>query len=236
MFTILTDNLDLFNFLKKKFFYLNKFNKENLIFITKKDQHWFIKYKKINIDFNSQENDLSFISWILRFIIQRDLLSKKIIFIHCSAVNYQNQLYIFLGKSGAGKSTILSNFPRKFQFTNDILIIENKNNFLGYFSPFEKDVLKNKKNKKMTIKSLFFLKKANQLEINNLDRKKLINYLLEDNYLGVFINEKYKITKKSQTIYLNFIVNLLKKTLFFQLKFPKQFNYKDFFYLIDERQ
>ncbi len=239
MFTILTDELKLFNFLKKKFFYTDFYNKKNLILIRKINNNWIIKYKKRKIEFrsNNNENELSFISWIIRFIIQRDLLIRRIIFLHCSAIIYKNQLLVFLGKSGAGKSTIYNNFPKKSRFTNDILIIKiDESNTIGYFSPFEKEILINKKKLFYKVRSLFLLKKDNYLKIKNINQKKLINLFLEDNFLNVFFKKDKKITIIEKQMFLRLIVNFLKTVSFFQLNFSKGFNYQDFFKLYEKKQ
>lgn len=82
--------------------------------------------------------------------------------IHSSGFNYKDKAFIFIGKSGAGKTTIANIFS-KFNILSDELvalrIIEGK--FFAFSTPFWGEMKNEEKNLKSKLKKIFFIKKHN---------------------------------------------------------------------------
>lgn len=101
--------------------------------------------------------------------------------IHCSAVNILGKAHLFLGESGAGKSTAMSLLSTKFQpLVDDTAVIRYENgSFYCYQLPFiEKNNWIKKGGKKYKIGRILFLRKSSHFLIEKLDSNKHIFELL----------------------------------------------------------
>lgn len=186
----------------------------------------YTKLPKLKIIINMKKKGLLFkdIDWIVRTMIQNSLLKYKIFFIHSSSIINKGRVFVFLGVSGKGKSTIISNFKKNSIIGDDILLLRKiGNDYHPYQSPFEKMRVNNMKNlEKSVIDRLFILKQGNKLEEKSIKPQKVISLLLSDNYAP-------RLPQVKIFFYSDLILDLVKKLKFAKLIFPKVFNKKDFF-------
>lgn len=227
---LIIDDKKLFNYFKANYwFFFNKNKEDNKIKIQieiKKNIKYYqikIKPEKLLIKVNIKKNLLfKDIEWIVRTMIQYNLLKYGVIFIHSSAFFYKNKVYAFLGTSGKGKSTIIKNFSKNNLLSDDILILKKeKESFFAYQSPFEKKRVNKKIKKRIKIKKMFLLKQGKELVEKKIAIKEVVNYFLADNYIP-------KLPKIKLDGYSELIFNLIKKIEIVSLFFPKKFN-KNFF-------
>lgn len=219
----------LFDYFRDNYWLINKNEKNNKIKIQikiKKDIKSYqikIEPEKLLIKVNIKKNLLfKDIEWIVRTMIQYNLLKYKIIFIHSSAFFYKDKAYAFLGSSGKGKSTIIKNFPKNNLLGDDILILKKeKESFFAYQSPFEKKRVDKKIKKRIKIRKMFLLEQGKELVEKKITVKEVINYFLADNYIP-------KLPKIKLDRYSELIFSLIKKIEIVSLFFPKKFN-KNFF-------
>lgn len=168
---------------------------------------------------------------ILRTILFELLAEAQGFMLHASAANIVRKANLFFGKSGVGKSTaaalIIAKYPT---LADDCVIIKKEGSkFYFYQTPFlETHEVSNKKNERMEIGKLYFLKKSAIFKIEKIPEKKFavsqlfnqfwsgqqylggqMKYLLEfadkhDFYYLYFAKDKYKllnlITKVTRSI------------------------------------
>jgi len=139
--------------------------------------------------------------------------------IHASAnIINKNEIIVFLGKSGSGKSTICKMLNSYFPaFASDTLIIKKlKNNFFAFQTPFyEKDTwLKKEYRNGFFIRSFFFINKSPHLNkiLKIKDLKSSLLYFIKQ-----IISEK-----KINNYKLNLIKELINKKAFYKLYFSKK--------------
>ncbi|HVZ66679.1 MAG TPA: hypothetical protein VG917_00275 [Patescibacteria group bacterium] len=111
-----------------------------------------------------------------------DLLSKSSGFnMHCSAVLDNSSIILFMGRSGAGKSTISNllneNYPK---VADDISLIKKTgSNFFFYEGPEISKNWANRTANKYHIRCIYFLKKANKSWSEKISKEKALKILLE---------------------------------------------------------
>lgn len=154
---------------------------------------------------------------ILLFIIE-NFYKKNGLILHCSSVmDSDKNSYLFIGKQGAGKSTILNLLRKKYIPLSDdnLLIVNIKSNFYAYQIPFlqsEKKIFKSSIRSK--IKKIFFLVKSNFCkEEVETDRNYIFNRL-SNNYKSIYDIKINKFRIKQ-------LLKLLKKNFFSKLYFSK---------------
>lgn len=136
-------------------------------------------------------------------------LQKNGFLLHASSLVKNGAGYLFLGKHGTGKSTIIKMVKNKLvykSFNDDYAIIRKINNdFILYSSPF---LEKNKieiSNDSAKISRIFFLKQAQFNKIEELDIRTAYQHLL-GNLLTVQVIKGLK--RKYSKKYLNSLMNL----------------------------
>ncbi len=173
-----------------------------------------------------EENIYSFDS-MMRIIFSYVLFLNKGLLLHSSGIVYKKNCYLFIGKSGKGKSTIIKNIrSKKIKILSDelvSLIFFNKKLF-SYKSPFWGELGRQKKmlrlentNRIFEVRKIFVLNKHTNffkiIKCNYMERTKhlLKNNLcvLKSNLLGGKV--------------LSTVVNIVKKDMFYKLNFNKNF-------------
>lgn len=107
--------------------------------------------------------------------------------IHASANNFNRKAYLFLTKSGGGKSTISKFFnDDHIKLSDDLSIIRKERGVFNYYqNPFyEKNPSSEKKSNKYPVGKIFFIKKAKFFKIEKIDDKNLIIYLFSKQILA----------------------------------------------------
>lgn len=173
-----------------------KENNEIMTYITggKIPSTYFELYKK------KEQNKLvtfyhigfSYFQIIIRFVLQ-ELLSKHGFILHASAIYYKGSAMIFPGKSGAGKSTIISLLKSDYAaLAHDSLIIKKEyNKYYAYQTPFwEKGWWIKRTYKRYPINKIIFIYKRTDTKIIKLYNNNIIFQLLLKN---LYITDKSQI-------------------------------------------
>lgn len=119
---------------------------------------------------------------LLRDIIVELLEKKGDFMIHASALEYNKFAYLFVGKSGVGKSTIVNLLDDDYQILADDSGILRKENDNYYFY---QSILNEKKNlykdsHRYPLGGIFFLKQTKQCRLKKIDDKEsILDYLLK---------------------------------------------------------
>jgi len=224
---LIIDDKLLFDYFKKNYWSVNnqKICKV-LIDVKGKDNLYQISIKsvKLNIKVDMKKKNLLFkdVDWIVRTMIQYSLLKFKVVFLHSSAAIFGNKVFIFLGESGKGKSTIIRNFDNNIVGDDIIILRKQASSFYVYQSPFEKLRVQIKKTLvKTKIGGLFVLYWGIKLEKKPIEPQKIVSLLLSDNYMP-------RLPKVSSNLYTELILDLIRKSNIVKLIFPKRFDKKDF--------
>lgn len=143
---------------------------------------------------------------ILIDILYKLLFPNKGILIHASAVFANNKAFLFLGKSEAGKSTIMRFLSKNYRpLADDSLIIKKENgDFYLYQTPFvehERWVRKNNSGK-YPIGRIFFLKKSKDFKAKKIKKEDdVVNELVKH----ILIVENSRDFQKYIKIILKFV-------------------------------
>src|SRR3989338_2574033 len=148
------------------------------------------KYHFLNIYNKTAKNKLTtyyliglFQFQIILLEILLDLLAKnKGLYLHASANVVSNKTYVFIGKSGTGKSTISKLLSKKYtKIADDGIFIRKKNkNYYCYMTPFFEKNSFFKKSDKYPLGGIYCLNKSNHFKIIKLQSQEYIyNRLLK---------------------------------------------------------
>jgi serine kinase of HPr protein (carbohydrate metabolism regulator) len=132
------------------------------------------------------------------------LLADKGFILHCSAVKIDNQALIFLGKQGAGKSTVAGLLSDNYEILADDngIIKKEKGKYYFYQVPrVEKNYRIKKNSKRYLIKAIFFLKKSSVYKVNKIKDKEFILKKMQCQLLGDLKNLKQKIKSLFKMVY-----------------------------------
>ncbi|MCR4263894.1 MAG: hypothetical protein NUV98_04220 [Candidatus Roizmanbacteria bacterium] len=137
--------------------------------------------------------------FILRKILLYLLKDKGFIF-HGAAVANNNDAFLFIGKSGSGKTTISSLLAPNFRSLNDdyTFIQKSGGTYCYYQTPlWERNGWYQKDNKQYKLKKIFFLKKASSCKIEKItDKEFLFKYLVSN-----LIEEEQYFKNKSKLVF-----------------------------------
>jgi hypothetical protein len=86
---------------------------------------------------SSAQSNFFLFSYYLRQIFLEEMTSNGGVILHASSLIYNGKAYVFIGKSGAGKTTIRGLFPELSSLGDDIALINKKGNvWYLWGSPF----------------------------------------------------------------------------------------------------
>lgn len=164
-------------------------------------------------DLYIRPNIYSFDSF-LRVFVSLNLNRENGFLIHSSGVLKDGYAFVFVGKSGSGKTTIANFLKNRFDILSDELIpIRIDKKIYAYSSPFWGSMKSVKNtNLKCILKNIFFIKKSNRLE--EVDDK---NYFLK--LIGCVMN--FSKNTKDNKLLIDKIIFLNKKDIIKTLYFPK---------------
>ena len=140
---------------------------------------------------------------IIRTILQNFLADSNGLIIHGSAVLNGRQAYIFLGRSGAGKSTIMNLLADKYKpLADDTIIIkkENKRYYLYQTPMMDKQAWVKKTSRKYAVGKLFFLRQKDSYTCKKIKNKNSITKKM----IKVFFTNKNH-SKEQMKFLLEFI-------------------------------
>lgn len=216
-------------FLKKKYQdYLSKEDKKTFyidIILTKKFKKlpFFRKSNKLFIfSVVSIENNFAYFNDIFLQIFMIILNETEGFIVHASTLCYKNHGYIFMGKEGAGKSTIRKICKFTESLSDDVAIIRKvRNKYYLFGSPFYQKTKKSYPNKKVLIKGVFNLTQKKYTKIEKIS--------FFDSFVALRSNVFSVEDLQSQNQHIN---NFLNKSEIFQLDFEKN---DDFWKIISDK-
>ncbi len=183
------------------------------------------KPKRIGITVSKQKlasfNDILV---LIKLLIEYNCVSKKILFFHGSSLTSNGKGYAFCAPSGTGKSTIVSQMPKRDILSDDLVVIKKSGNkFHLYTSPFDELMKNSFLLKNAPLDTIFFLKQSKQTKIENLTIEKgLYNLIVNNLVMGwnIIQAQKKRITNKSldksiHSLLLDLANSCNLKTLFF---------------------
>lgn len=135
---------------------------------------------------------------------------------HASANSMGGKAAIFLGKSGAGKSTIMTLLNPRFPAiaSDSIVIKKSGGDYYAYQTPFfEKETWVKRKTGRIPISRLFFLHKSKRCRVEKAGG--------EGDILNKVIQQVVKHEKKEGDMVNRVMKFIAEKPLFYQLYFPK---------------
>lgn len=166
-----------------------------IILNKKKDQHfsYHLKYmEEINDKYLVSYYDSFYYQIIMKHVLQKLLNKNGGLMLHASAVLFNTTAYLFLGKSGAGKSTAKGLLSKKFKpLSDDFSIVRQEKGKLYYYqTPFlEKELINNISYQRLSLKRLFFLKKSEYFSIIKLDDTKIkLDELISNSICNMYAN------------------------------------------------
>lgn len=192
-----------------EFYSRKKFN----IFLREKEHYLLISTgnkRKIKTFYDISIDQLVYL--VKRVI--NELLASNGFIIHASAIGKNNSAYLFLGQSGAGKSTIVNLLKKNFTPLADdsVIIKKEQNKFFLYQIPVkEKPDWINKSKKKYFIKKIYFLKKSAKVKVERIkDREKNLAKIMRQFWI-----------EKPNKNQIKLILDFIAKNDFYLLHFPK---------------
>lgn len=137
-------------------------------------------------------------------------------FQHASSIVHNRKAYLFLGKSGAGKTTISTLLRKKFhRFADDLVLVRKiGETYRCYQNPlWERNWWLSKHTESYELGKVFFIRKAEQCSLSRLaNNKQILELLLGDfTYDGVQIKDKME-------LFMRFVAEF---DHFYFLDFPK---------------
>lgn len=180
------------NFFEKRYIeiiYKKKEKKQYMSFFEEKNKKSINTFYQISI-FQFQT--------ILRHIINK-LLAGHGFILHGSASNINGRAFLFTGKNGVGKSTIMKLLKEKYPaLADDTVIIKREGSeYFLYQTPFiEKEWWMKKSSQRLELKKVYFLKKTKFFKEKIIEDKSLLfektikQFWTEDDE---FVNKKIKL-------------------------------------------
>lgn len=137
-------------------------------------------------------------------------------FQHASSIVHNGKAYLFLGKSGAGKTTISTLLRKRFhRFADDLVLIRKiKNTYHCFQNPlWERNWWLSKHTESYELGKVFFLRKSKQCQVTRIhDHEQILGLLVGDfTYDGVQVKDKME-------IFMKFVAEF---NQFYFLDFPK---------------
>lgn len=192
-------------------------NLEQEIVERKKEKQYFVylyKMRKSNAIETYYQNSYFQFQTVLRHALDILLTKNEGFMVHASASSIHGA-HLFLGKSGAGKSTIMNLLSKKFRSLADDAVIVKKEGkeYVVYQTPFvEKNVILGKTPDPLPLKQICFLHKSSQGKVSKIrDKSALLQQMLEASFI---MSE----TKKKIAMITEFVNT---QDIFYSLSFAK---------------
>jgi|SRR3989338_714717 len=165
-----------------------------------------------------QHISISHFYYIITYTLAKLLTAANGLVLHASAIHLKDEVAIFTGPSGAGKTTAASLLSKHCQrLANDSVIIRKENDkYLFYQTPYFEKVQGNeivKTHRKFKLGKIFFLKKTTSCKIEKITSKKdVFQYLMSQ----IIMEDKVHMKKK-----LNILTDFIRNhNNFYYLYFP----------------
>ncbi|MBM3282844.1 ATP-binding cassette domain-containing protein [Candidatus Gottesmanbacteria bacterium] len=169
------------------------FNKEKICYLNffkKKNKNKIVSYYRISI-YEFQR---------LLYLVLFDLTkyNTKGMLVHASSVIKNGHAYLFLGKSGTGKTTIIRLLKNKYEaISDDVIILKKGNGMLyAYQTPFfEKSRWINKNRQKYQVGKIIFIKQSNTYQVFKIKKTEIVLELFSQQ-INIFNGYEHKIRQQ----------------------------------------
>ncbi len=116
---------------------------------------------------------------LLRILLSQVLVEQSGFLLHAATVERDGRAYIFMGRSGAGKSTVASLSPAQNVFTDEISLVRYRGEeWQAHGTPFWGEFRADGKNRSAALAGIYALVQAKQNRVEPLTRKRAIAELL----------------------------------------------------------
>lgn len=116
---------------------------------------------------------------LLRILLSQVLVEQSGFLSHAATVEHDGRAYIFMGRSGAGKSTVASLSPAQNVFTDEISLVRCRGEeWRAHGTPFWGEFRADGKNRSAPLAGIYALVQAKQNRAETLTRKRAIAELL----------------------------------------------------------
>lgn len=192
-------------------FYLKKFNHKEIFYCSFVAYEWKKKVAYTHFFISQMQFEQ-----ILKTTLTQHLLSGRGIFMHGSASLFQNKILLFLGDSGAGKSTIVR-FLSSFcpVVADDQFIVRyTHRKLIFYQTPFyEKNWKFQRSPTGYRISHIFYLKKSKKNSVRSIQQRQNLTHLLLKQFILPTHNlQKYhlEILRYFISDYHHYLLNFMK--------------------------
>ncbi|KKS46142.1 MAG: hypothetical protein UV09_C0022G0024 [Candidatus Gottesmanbacteria bacterium GW2011_GWA2_42_18] len=155
-------------------------------------------------------------SYLLLYVLHKLLVRHQGFVLHASACLINDRIDLFMGPSGAGKTTVLNNLKKYYRpFADDTVIVRKKgSDFRVYQTPLNES---NRKMIKASSKSyrlgrIFFIHKA---------RSDRIDKIAETESVIARLSNQLRSRKQDKSQQFKTLLQLVNKKIFFELYFKK---------------
>jgi len=241
---VLDNDDELRKYFKKRFFIHDRSPKSKIRIVIKRETTRYIMISsplKVMAEFPLTTIKEG-INSVLTAFLEFNLIDRGIILLHASGFERKGSAFLFPGRSGSGKTTVLTNAPTANRIADDVAVIRKvRGNHLVYYSTLDFGRIKRKPtNKPALLKKIFILKKSKKIETKPVSFRDFFSMILNNDYLGMagLLNQRSK--KEDKITIDNFreykrlinkhnrnLINLYSSVKIKKLFFPKKFNWLD---------
>jgi hypothetical protein len=137
-----------------------------------------VEAEECGVRFHGVRNEYELDS-LLRMYLSWELLSRTGFLLHAATVLRNGHAYVFTGKSGAGKSTVVSLSPAGSALTDEISLLRKKDGvWRAYGTPFWGEFRSAGSNESAPVAGIFRLVQAARNRVTSLRSAKLLRTLL----------------------------------------------------------
>lgn len=116
---------------------------------------------------------------LLRILLTQLLLPQNGFLLHAATITRGGRGYVFVGRSGAGKSTVAALSPAASALTDEIsLLRRDGENWFGYGTPFWGEFRADGANRRVPVAGIFSLVQANVNSVERLSVKQALTAML----------------------------------------------------------
>jgi hypothetical protein len=132
---------------------------------------------------NRQEQRWPYNLYVLRLLLRMSFTSANSgIMLHASSVELDGRGYAFIGRGGAGKSTVARLLSPQRILSDDITVIRPNGNrhelFANPWWTYDKEISIKQAHKPVTLKALFFIRKAAETSLKRMTKKDALKELI----------------------------------------------------------
>lgn len=184
---IINLNDKLFNYFSKEFYCTNSHNQtQYIISIDETNAQYIVKTLPQSLILKADKKVCSIkgLEYFLKAAIEYNLLTSSFLFFHGSVFEHENKAFVFIGPSGAGKTTIIRKVPKNKVLGDDVVVIQNIDNvFFVHTSPFDRQFLPTFTCRNIRLSKVFVLQQAIKNQAIKLNSTLALPFILNNSYI-----------------------------------------------------